>query len=64
MVKQITAAGVGLVLEVGYEKLLSKFIGWTNPEIAARSVGSARSLDREIHRLARIIHEGTVNNPG
>jgi malonyl CoA-acyl carrier protein transacylase len=64
MVKQISAAGVRVVLEVGYEKLLSKFIGWTDPELAARSVGSARSLEREIRRLARIIHEGTVNNPG
>jgi malonyl CoA-acyl carrier protein transacylase len=51
MVKRIGAGGVRLVLEVGYEKLLSKFVGWTNPEMAGRSVGSARSLEREIRHL-------------
>jgi [acyl-carrier-protein] S-malonyltransferase len=51
MVGGVAEAGVTLILEVGYEKLLSKFIGWTNPNIAARSVGSATSLDREIRRL-------------
>jgi len=53
LVNRVGAAGVTQVLEVGYEKLLSKFIGWTNPDIAARSVGSAASLDREIRRLQR-----------
>ncbi len=53
MVRQVSEAGVTLILEVGYEKLLSKFVGWTNPDIAARSVSSATSLDREIRRLQR-----------
>jgi [acyl-carrier-protein] S-malonyltransferase len=54
MVKRVAEAGVTLMLEVGYEKLLSKFVGWTNPNIAARSVGSATSLAREIRRLQRV----------
>ncbi len=51
LVNQVAAAGVTQILEVGYEKLLSKFVGWTNPDIAARSVGTAASLDREARCL-------------
>ena len=51
MVRAAAEAGVRVILEVGYEKLLSKFVGWTNPDLAARSVGSASALDREIRRL-------------
>jgi [acyl-carrier-protein] S-malonyltransferase len=53
LVTAAAAAGVGQVLEVGYEKLLSKFVGWTDPGIAARSVATAAALDREIRRLER-----------
>jgi malonyl CoA-acyl carrier protein transacylase len=54
MVRAVADAGVRVVLEVGYEKLLSKFVGWTNPDLAARSVGSATALDSEIRRLQPI----------
>ena len=53
MVKTVVEAGVKLILEVGYEKLLSKFIGWIDVKVKARSVGSARRLDAEIRRFQR-----------
>jgi [acyl-carrier-protein] S-malonyltransferase len=53
LVNRVAAAGVTRVLEVGYEKLLSKFVGWTKPDIIARSVGTAGSVDLEIRRLQR-----------
>jgi malonyl CoA-acyl carrier protein transacylase len=53
MVQAVVGAGVRLILEVGYEKLLSKFVGWTAPDLAARSVGSARALQREIRLAGR-----------
>lgn len=57
MVKKVIGAGVKLILEVGYEKLLSKFIGWIDPTVKARSVGSAKKLEAEIRRFQRA---GTV----
>jgi len=53
LVKEAAAAGVTQVLEVGYEKLLSKFVGWTDPDLAARSVGTVAALERETRRLRR-----------
>jgi len=53
MVHKVAEAGVKLILEVGYEKLLSKFINWIDPNIKARSVGSAKALEREIRRFQR-----------
>lgn len=53
MVKKVVDAGVRLILEVGYEKLLSKFIGWIDPRVKARSVASARKLEAEIRRFQR-----------
>lgn len=53
MVRKVAEAGVKLILEVGYEKLLSKFIGWIDPRIQSRSIGSARALEREIRRFHR-----------
>lgn len=59
MVHTVARAGVRLILEVGYEKLLSKFVVWTNQDISARSVGSMPALEREI----RLLQRGTPGNP-
>jgi len=50
MVRAVAGTGVRAVLEVGYDRLLSRFVSWIDPGIRSRSVASSRALAREARR--------------